>query len=434
MRPRAGFTPSRRARCSPPAGCRRASAPPARSREAKRLPSLLPYESYDPATDIFHNDDSVGFVLEAEPAAGLSEAQIRSLSGLFTQGLRPGTSVQITLYASPDIAAAARALGVGAPRPRSRRGRRHVPLSRRQAPRVPAPPQLALAALRSGDAGARLPADHQREPAAHGGSGNVDTAHRLPEAHPRGDQGRARGRRACRRARWTRRGLVNLLDTILNPARGPPRAAAAGTSTDCSPSQMVDAGTLLLVGRDGLSLSQDDAAPRRAAVLGAPVPAGLGRLGHGRAHRGSAEQHAAPAVPVPLHADRARAGPGHRRARCAPQGRARDADGRLADGPLPARVARAQAGLGLREPHARGRPQAAAGELPGRAVRARGRGRPRRAAAERPVRVEGLDAAEGPLHRAARVPLRAAACRPARTRSARWRPSAGCAPFSPGRA
>ena len=52
--------------------------------EARRLPALLPYESYDPVSDTFHNDDSVGFVLEAEPAAGLSEAQIRSLSGLFT--------------------------------------------------------------------------------------------------------------------------------------------------------------------------------------------------------------------------------------------------------------------------------------------------------------------------------------------------------------
>ena len=71
--------------------------------EANRLPALLPYEAYDPTNDIFHNVDSVGFVLEAEPAAGLCEAQIQALSGLFTQGLRPGTSVQLTLYASPDV-------------------------------------------------------------------------------------------------------------------------------------------------------------------------------------------------------------------------------------------------------------------------------------------------------------------------------------------
>ncbi|MCP5152443.1 MAG: type IV secretion system protein TraC [Chromatiales bacterium] len=68
-----------------------------------RLASLLPYEAFDPSTGLFHNDDAVGFVLEAAPAAGLSEAQLRALGGLFTQVLPAGTALQVTLYASPDV-------------------------------------------------------------------------------------------------------------------------------------------------------------------------------------------------------------------------------------------------------------------------------------------------------------------------------------------
>lgn len=68
-----------------------------------RLSSLLPYERYDPETRLFYNEDSLGFMLEATPAVGLAEHQLKVLSGLFTQGLTAGTSVQILLYASPDI-------------------------------------------------------------------------------------------------------------------------------------------------------------------------------------------------------------------------------------------------------------------------------------------------------------------------------------------
>ncbi|MBK9132431.1 MAG: type IV secretion system protein TraC [Gammaproteobacteria bacterium] len=68
-----------------------------------RLSSLLPYERFDPETQLFHSQDSMGFMVETTPAVGLGENQLKVLSGLFTQGLIPGTSVQILLYASPDI-------------------------------------------------------------------------------------------------------------------------------------------------------------------------------------------------------------------------------------------------------------------------------------------------------------------------------------------
>ncbi len=68
-----------------------------------RVADLLPYESYDPETRLFYNDDSISFMLEVAPAVGLSEEDLRVLSGLLTQGLKAKTSLQIILYASHDI-------------------------------------------------------------------------------------------------------------------------------------------------------------------------------------------------------------------------------------------------------------------------------------------------------------------------------------------
>ena len=68
-----------------------------------RIADLLPYESYDPDTHLFYNDDSVSFMLEVAPAVGLSEEDLRVLSGLLTIGLRAKTTFQFILYASHDI-------------------------------------------------------------------------------------------------------------------------------------------------------------------------------------------------------------------------------------------------------------------------------------------------------------------------------------------
>ena len=69
-----------------------------------RLVDLLPYEQWDPESGLFINaDGSRGFILEAVPPTGLAPSALNVLSGLFNVGLPPETLVQIMLYASPDI-------------------------------------------------------------------------------------------------------------------------------------------------------------------------------------------------------------------------------------------------------------------------------------------------------------------------------------------
>ncbi len=70
---------------------------------ARRVSGLLPYESYDPDKQLFFNGDAAGFVLEATPAVGMDLKRIKVLAGLFSQGLKAGTCVQITLWADPDV-------------------------------------------------------------------------------------------------------------------------------------------------------------------------------------------------------------------------------------------------------------------------------------------------------------------------------------------
>jgi conjugal transfer ATP-binding protein TraC len=71
--------------------------------EKESLTSLLNYRTYDPARKLYHNADSVGFVVYAAPAAGLSEEQLRTLEGIFTGTYRPGTIIQVSLMADPNV-------------------------------------------------------------------------------------------------------------------------------------------------------------------------------------------------------------------------------------------------------------------------------------------------------------------------------------------
>lgn len=70
-----------------------------------RLHDLLPYESYDPASQLFYNAGSTGFVLLANPIAGSSLDDQQQLAGFFRQNahLNEGTSLQFLLFASPCI-------------------------------------------------------------------------------------------------------------------------------------------------------------------------------------------------------------------------------------------------------------------------------------------------------------------------------------------
>ena len=67
------------------------------------LSSLLPYRAYDPATQIFQNEQSVGFVLETPPLVGCTEEMQRELSGLFQTTLPEDSHLQFLLWADPRI-------------------------------------------------------------------------------------------------------------------------------------------------------------------------------------------------------------------------------------------------------------------------------------------------------------------------------------------
>lgn len=71
--------------------------------ETYPLSSLLPYRSYDGGTGLFHNENSVGFILETSPMIGSTEAMQREISGLFQHTLPEGSHIQFILWADPGI-------------------------------------------------------------------------------------------------------------------------------------------------------------------------------------------------------------------------------------------------------------------------------------------------------------------------------------------
>lgn len=67
------------------------------------LSSILPYESYDPDTQLYFNRDTVGFMLAGVPAVGLSSTELNVLNGFFNQLHKPDTSIQITIVSDSNI-------------------------------------------------------------------------------------------------------------------------------------------------------------------------------------------------------------------------------------------------------------------------------------------------------------------------------------------
>lgn len=64
---------------------------------------LFLYDSYDPQTQLFRNQDSIGFVLETLPLIGASEEMQKEVSSLFQYILPEESSLQVTLWADPHI-------------------------------------------------------------------------------------------------------------------------------------------------------------------------------------------------------------------------------------------------------------------------------------------------------------------------------------------
>lgn len=72
---------------------------------AERYPlaQLFPYQSWDESRQLFYNRDTVGFVLQAIPATGLSETDLQVLNGIFRGRHPPGTVIQVSLIADPNV-------------------------------------------------------------------------------------------------------------------------------------------------------------------------------------------------------------------------------------------------------------------------------------------------------------------------------------------
>ena len=70
-----------------------------------RLHDLLPYESYEPQSQLFYNEGATGFVLSANPIVGAGLEDQQQMAQFFrTPGnLTEGTSMQFLLFASPCI-------------------------------------------------------------------------------------------------------------------------------------------------------------------------------------------------------------------------------------------------------------------------------------------------------------------------------------------
>jgi conjugal transfer ATP-binding protein TraC len=67
------------------------------------LHELLPYRFFDEKNGIFINDSSLGFILEASPLVGASEETIDTLSGMITEGIPEGCTIQFINWASPKV-------------------------------------------------------------------------------------------------------------------------------------------------------------------------------------------------------------------------------------------------------------------------------------------------------------------------------------------
>ena len=67
------------------------------------MANLFPYETYDEKTQLFRNQDSIGFVLETLPLTGASEEMQKEVSSLFQYILPEESSLQTILWADPHI-------------------------------------------------------------------------------------------------------------------------------------------------------------------------------------------------------------------------------------------------------------------------------------------------------------------------------------------
>lgn len=67
------------------------------------IAELLPYESYDPNTELYHNRDNISVLIEAVPLIGLDDEALSTITAFLQDKLPQGAILQILLFASPDV-------------------------------------------------------------------------------------------------------------------------------------------------------------------------------------------------------------------------------------------------------------------------------------------------------------------------------------------
>ena len=64
---------------------------------------LLPYRTFDPETQLYQLENTVGLIMEIDPIQGLDESRTQILSQIFGQNLPEGVHVQVLNWASPKV-------------------------------------------------------------------------------------------------------------------------------------------------------------------------------------------------------------------------------------------------------------------------------------------------------------------------------------------
>ncbi len=66
-----------------------------------KLNSIFPYRAFDEADNLYVNDGSYGFILEATPLCGADRDTVGVLSSMITDGVPEGCTIQVINWAEP---------------------------------------------------------------------------------------------------------------------------------------------------------------------------------------------------------------------------------------------------------------------------------------------------------------------------------------------
>lgn len=72
-------------------------------KDQAQFSDLLPYRSFDPHTQLYQLENTVGMILEIDPIQGLDEGRTQILAQIFGQSLPDGVHVQVLNWASPKV-------------------------------------------------------------------------------------------------------------------------------------------------------------------------------------------------------------------------------------------------------------------------------------------------------------------------------------------